>query len=87
MKKHDKDAFLISMLVKNKDQQQKVAKRMEELQNEEQSVLSILKDEGYIIIGVLENEEICVEPQDAEFVDELMYEYFSYKENEWFTHN
>lgn len=83
MRNHGEDVFLISMLVNNKDRQKELLERALGWTIDYMPVLDILKSEGYITLGNLEEEEICIEPEDSEFVDELLHDYFNYLKNEW----
>lgn len=80
------DTFLLSMLVKDKMQFDDLKMQLSDPANDGVSTLDILKDRGYVTIGILEDDaEICIEPGDPEKIDRLLYEYISYKKFEWYN--
>ena len=83
MGKHTKEDFLISLLVEDKDCRKKIMEIISNSTGSDKSLLNILKEEGYITIGQNVEDEICIEPDDIEYIDKLLYEYFRDKESEW----
>ncbi|MBO6129777.1 MAG: hypothetical protein J6P79_12915 [Pseudobutyrivibrio sp.] len=75
--------FLISQMIKDEKKKKRAIKLARTIAKNDEAILDFIKKEGLITTGETKDDGPCTEPENADRIDELIYQYFRYKENEW----
>lgn len=75
--------FLITQLVRDEEKKKRALRLARTIAPNDEALLEFLKKEGCITTGKTKEDVPCIEPDDVEKIDELIFQYFRFKEREW----